>query len=262
MVRRLFIVVAILLSANIAFGQQSRGGRRHHRNAEKPAPTGPTVTADARTVAFLHKADANCNGMIDEDEVSGAAKSIVEGILARLGVERKYPIPLKNIAAAPGSSRDDDSSSEDKPASDNSTGEPSAKGGAASKSPAPTVPGFGLPNKRSDARNTNVAASARLDSRKPASSSAKNAEASADEPKRAGPKSGRFLTVEERLPKNLPAWFREKDANRDGQVEMAEFADDWTEALLAEFNRFDLNRDGVITPAECLKVENGRGRSK
>ena len=264
MVRGLLIVGAILLLASVALGQQSHGSRRHRRNADQPAAaSGPVRTADARTVAFLHKADANGNGMIDEDEVSGAAKSIVEGILARLGVERKYPISLKNIAVATGSSRDDDSSSENASSSDSSTGAPSANGVSASKSPAATVPGFGQPNTRSDARKTNlVAASARADSRKPASSSAKPAEASANAPKRSGPKSGRFLTPRERLPKDLPAWFLEKDANRDGQVDMAEFTDEWTEALLVEFNRYDLNRDGVITPAECLKVENGRGRSK
>ena len=36
---------------------------------------------------------------------------------------------------------------------------------------------------------------------------------------------------------------------------MAEFATEWTPALVAEFNRYDLNHDGIITAAECLKVE-------
>ena len=36
--------------------------------------------------------------MIDEDEVTGGAKAIVEGILTRLGIELKYPIPLSKIA--------------------------------------------------------------------------------------------------------------------------------------------------------------------
>ena len=36
---------------------------------------------------------------------------------------------------------------------------------------------------------------------------------------------------------------------------MAEFASEWTPAVAAEFDRYDLNHDGIITAAECLKVE-------
>jgi hypothetical protein len=36
---------------------------------------------------------------------------------------------------------------------------------------------------------------------------------------------------------------------------MAEFADAWTPAEVAEFSRYDLNNDGMVTPRECLKVE-------
>ena len=57
----------------------------------------------------------------------------------------------------------------------------------------------------------------------------------------------------EKLPKGLPDWFTRNDANEDGQVTMAEFATGWTEAKAAEFAGFDLNRDGVVTPTECLK---------
>ncbi len=56
------------------------------------------------------------------------------------------------------------------------------------------------------------------------------------------------------LPQGLPEWFRERDANRDGQVAMAEFTDDWTDEKEAEFDRFDLNDDGFVTPGECLKA--------
>ncbi len=33
---------------------------------------------------------------------------------------------------------------------------------------------------------------------------------------------------------------------------MAEYASDWTDSLVDEFNRVDANRDGVVTPKECL----------
>jgi Ca2+-binding EF-hand superfamily protein len=62
----------------------------------------------------------------------------------------------------------------------------------------------------------------------------------------------RFLMPTERLPQGLPEWFRAKDANGDGQVSMAEFATTWTDALVREFNSYDLNGDGMITPQEVL----------
>jgi hypothetical protein len=64
--------------------------------------------------------------------------------------------------------------------------------------------------------------------------------------------SYRFLTPKERLPEGLPDFFA-NDRDGDGQVSMAEYASSWTEARLAEFNRWDLNRDGLITPAESLR---------
>jgi Ca2+-binding EF-hand superfamily protein len=74
------------------------------------------------------------------------------------------------------------------------------------------------------------------------------------------PKSGRFLTPHERLPKGLPDWFLQKDVDGDGQISMAEFASQWTPAAAAEFDRYDLNHDGIITAAECLKVEKQRSK--
>ncbi|HUE71454.1 MAG TPA: hypothetical protein VMP01_11275 [Pirellulaceae bacterium] len=65
----------------------------------------------------------------------------------------------------------------------------------------------------------------------------------------------RFRTPAERLPAGLPSWFMEKDANQDGQVMMSEFASRWSNETAAEFSRFDLNGDGIITAKECLKAE-------
>lgn len=73
----------------------------------------------------------------------------------------------------------------------------------------------------------------------------------------AGARKGyRFLTAAERLPQGLPEWFAGKDANGDGQVSMAEYARSWTDAVAAEFARYDLNNDGLITPQECLAKAN------
>lgn len=77
------------------------------------------------------------------------------------------------------------------------------------------------------------------------------------------PKSYRFLTALERLPDKLPGWFSASDKNADGQVAMAEYSDFYDDRKAQEFEDFDLNNDGVITPNECLEVEGpkdeGRG---
>lgn len=68
-------------------------------------------------------------------------------------------------------------------------------------------------------------------------------------------KSYRSLTPTERLPKGMPSWFIKADADGDGQIMMAEYAASWTEAAAAEFAKYDLDGDGIVTPSECLAVE-------
>ncbi len=71
-------------------------------------------------------------------------------------------------------------------------------------------------------------------------------------------KSYRRAPLIERLPGGLPDWFARDDGDADGQVAMMEFSTAWTDTVMQEFNQFDLNQDGLITPRECLKaVENG-----
>ncbi len=62
----------------------------------------------------------------------------------------------------------------------------------------------------------------------------------------------RFRTPTERLPKGMPEWFARKDVDGDGQVSMAEFASQWSQAEVAEFRSWDHNGDGLITADECL----------
>jgi Ca2+-binding EF-hand superfamily protein len=64
----------------------------------------------------------------------------------------------------------------------------------------------------------------------------------------------RFLSPEERLPAGLPDWFASLDEDRDGQVLMAEFAEQWNDSVAANFSAFDTNGDGLITPEECLSA--------
>ncbi len=88
------------------------------------------------------------------------------------------------------------------------------------------------------------------------------ASAASDPARPARPKSGRFLTGKERLPAGLPDWFL-KSADDDGQVTMAELADNWApEEVVAKFAQYDLNHDGIITVAECLKVLKQQSNSR
>jgi len=50
----------------------------------------------------------------------------------------------------------------------------------------------------------------------------------------------------------LPTWFFERDLNDDGQIEMAEFTDQWDADKADEFAMYDSNNDGIITPDEIL----------
>ena len=71
-------------------------------------------------------------------------------------------------------------------------------------------------------------------------------------------KSGRWASAKDHQSKGLPAWFLAK-ADADGQIMMAGFTDHWTPEAVAEFEKYDLNHDGIITAAEVLKVGKPRG---
>ena len=61
-----------------------------------------------------------------------------------------------------------------------------------------------------------------------------------------------FATLSRALPEGLPGWFAEKDVDGDQQISMAEYSKSWTELMVTEFQSFDLNGDGFVTPEECL----------
>lgn len=66
-------------------------------------------------------------------------------------------------------------------------------------------------------------------------------------------RSYRFTPAVERLPAGLPDWFQSRDRNGDGQVAMSEYSRSWSARTVAEFRRFDLNDDGIITPKEVAQ---------
>lgn len=61
--------------------------------------------------------------------------------------------------------------------------------------------------------------------------------------------------------KGLPDWFARSDANNDGQVMMAEYSPNWNADKVAEFAKFDLNSDGIVTSRECLSALKNSGKT-
>jgi Ca2+-binding EF-hand superfamily protein len=73
-------------------------------------------------------------------------------------------------------------------------------------------------------------------------------------------KSYRVPSATEKLPKGLPGWFARNDTDADGQIMMAEYMTEFTDSKAAEFARYDLDGDGIITPDECLEAGDNSGR--
>ncbi len=59
----------------------------------------------------------------------------------------------------------------------------------------------------------------------------------------------------------LPSWFYELDRDRDGQVAMSEFAQEWSAQKLEEFSSLDVNEDGFIAVSEILQSKAMMGGS-
>ena len=57
----------------------------------------------------------------------------------------------------------------------------------------------------------------------------------------------------------LPEWFYELDVNQDRQIAMHEFATEWTDEKLAEFEALDRSGDGLLTAAEVTAEKSERG---
>lgn len=67
----------------------------------------------------------------------------------------------------------------------------------------------------------------------------------------------RFLTAHERLPKGIPDWFRQKDVDLDGQVEMSEYESNWTDEVVQRFTSIDVDNNGTLSPTEVLQAGDG-----
>lgn len=258
--------VAILLAATLAIGQDSgsRGHSHDHSSSGNEA-----AQRRARMESFLKKMDTNGNGVIDAEEVAGDQKPFVERMFSKAGIAPKYPMPISQILQAmtgsSGSTTGTGSSNGwNKPSGgDTKPVQSSAWGGnpvppspAAPAGPPPSAPPspagspLGVATPPSD-----PAGPAATEGSPPATSGDTTLPPVEQKPAR---KSWRAIPARERF-SGLPQWFLDKDSDGDGQVTMAEFLKNLTPAEAADFERLDLNRDGIITAAECLKAERRHG---
>jgi len=202
----------------------------------------------AKTQEFLNGLDANKNGMIEADEASGTgAKMMLDRIFGQMGKQPHYPMAISEITQgyeaslrAGGSPSSSASASAGKPAVLGDPGPP----GAGRPGPTPS-PGFG----------GGPPSGPKAAFQSPGSASA----TSTSEAKQASPRPIRFKRGVERLSKDLPGWYLSLDVDGEGQITMAQYlGNNWTQDKVDEFNHYDLNRDGIITADEVLKVENGK----
>jgi hypothetical protein len=206
---------------------------------------------------FLKQFDTRGDGVIRPNEIPADRKAMFDRMASRAGVDPNRPVTIAALRegmlkamqnrqpGAPGGPSGPGGGSSQP--SEGQTAKSLVPGfgtsaASSSSSKTSTSNGFGIPEKKSSGSSTTDG------------SSAGSSGSTAGDKPGAGKKSYRFLTAQERLPTGLPDWFKQKDLDGDGQITMAEFATSWTEATAAEFTKYDLNNDGVITPDEVLKV--------
>jgi hypothetical protein len=182
--------------------------------------------------------------MIDAKEAADPnAKNLLDRIWTRMGQQPHYPIAVAELAQA----------LQSRGSAGPQRGAPPSTAPATGLIALPGM-GFGTPSTAAaskPATPANLPPGPRSDRE---GSSRSLSPASTAETKPAPKKLSRFHTGVELRPAGLPDWFIQKDKNGDGQISMAQYATNWTPALVAEFNKYDLNHDGIITAAEVLKV--------
>ncbi len=80
--------------------------------------------------------------------------------------------------------------------------------------------------------------------------------------RRAADATKKFYVSPSAFPPGLPDWFHQLDTDGDGQLTLGEFAPDGSAARRRLFRRYDQNGDGVITPDEVLRFNQGAGETK
>lgn len=200
--------------------------------------------------ARLKQFDTNNNGIIEQDEADKAGGPYIElRIFAPAKVQPHYPIAISDLlqiaSGQTPSGASTGSSSSPSPAVTPPTAETTAPPTAATA----TTPSGGTGSAAPVVPTTSPSPTATTPAATPAPAISSSIPVN---------KSGKWVNAKKRLPKGLPDWFLQK-ADEDGQITMAEYTERWTPEAVAEFQKYDLNHDGIITAAEVLKVGKPRG---
>ena len=57
------------------------------------------------------------------------------------------------------------------------------------------------------------------------------------------------------LPAGVPPWFFQRDSDGDGQLTLSEYSPKLLRSEIDDFNRYDANRDGILTAQEFLHAD-------
>ncbi len=212
---------------NSSSAQSSRGGSSRSSSSSSGSRDSDREQRSREFAeGLLRRYDSNRSGRLEREEWSQ-----IRGDPQEIDRNRDGVITLDELAARVASFGE---------RRDGPAGPPGMPGGPFS---APGGP-FGPPGGPPPGTGGGSSASGATSGSSPSSSSAPSG----------GSKFVRFKRPHERLPSGLPSWFIEKDKDEDGQILMSEFTTDWSDSRVAEFLRYDLNNDGMITPDEVLKA--------
>lgn len=255
-------------------------------------PGGPPDGADrtARLEGFLRSMDTNGDGMIHESELPPERVRMFRFMAERAGLDPSEGVPVDRVVQAmatrggrrsPRSDAGGEQPPGQTPTETTAASRPDAAEQQSPPAAQPLVPGFGTdrrPNSvpgfgtrvdppprvvlggtvsSTNQRPGTIERSASPTAAQPEPDGQEESRTPAEERSRESASSQqrasyRFLAPHERLPEGLPDWFIERDLNMDGQVTMAEFADEWTDEKVEMFLRHDRNNDGIITVEEAL----------
>ncbi len=200
--------------------------------------------------SFLKRLDTNKNGLIEEDEVKGRRKSMVEKMVTRLDMEPKFPLAIDSLREGvkkrfsakpkPGSST---------PEADRSSDASKSSDTDSSKRPTPQKPsvlGFGVQQEAKPATGFGGSTNAKVGATR-AFGRSDDSTSRPSAPSASPSKSG-APQPDDRITRYAKSVMRQHDKNKNGQLEPDEY-----KSMRSYSKSADTNNDNVISMDE-LKV--------
>jgi hypothetical protein len=250
---RFFLAVIIFGAASVASTQLAL--------AQSAGQSGNPIVE--KLSARLTALDVNKNGQIEAEEADDTAKMILGRYLP---APLQFPIAIADVVKAAEAKYANGGSSAPS-ASTPAASAPAASAPAGTPTAPPsTPPASTSPSQPSTTPAATTPSAGSASPAAPSTSPAPSASPSMPGTRGPGPSASsttqkprtKWSTAAERVPKGLPSWFLSK-MDADGQITMANYTNNWTPEAVKQFEKYDLNHDGIITAAEVLKVEKSRG---